>query len=128
PMGFVVLAALIGSAIASLVVPGRINLEGAVSIGVVTLFSLLVMGRFFGELTTGNAAVLLAAPLLAWLPELARIGRGQTWLRAGARLALAALPVVIVLLLARQCFIEESSGTSPGSGEPSADDYMNYGK
>jgi hypothetical protein len=126
PIGFVLMASMVGATLASL--RSHANMDGAVGIAVVTLFSLLVMGRFFGELSTSNAAVLLAAPLLAWLPELVRIGRGKTWLRAGLRLALTALPVVLVLFHARQHFIEESARTSPGSGEPSADDYMNFGK
>ena len=36
----------------------------------VGLFSLLVIGHFFGELTTAHAILLLFAPLLGWLPEL----------------------------------------------------------
>jgi hypothetical protein len=50
--------------------PGRET--GALAVGLVGLFALLIMGRFFGELTTRHALILLAAPLLCWLPELPR--------------------------------------------------------
>lgn len=116
-------AALGGVALASLArkVPG---VEGALGVGVVGLFALLVVGRFFAGLTDVNATLLFAAPLLAWLPELLpRRIRGH----APLRLALAAVPVVIALVLAQQKFAADSA--RPGSGtEGSLSDYTNFGK
>ncbi|MFO0918477.1 MAG: hypothetical protein U0872_09205 [Planctomycetaceae bacterium] len=45
---------------------------GAISIGVVGLFSLLLIGRYFGGLSTLGALGLFLTPLLCWLPEVCR--------------------------------------------------------
>ena len=70
-------------------------------VGVVGLFALLVVGRLFADLTTLNAALLFAAPLLGWLPELLPARRG---VRVALRLGLAAVPVVVALVLAQAAF------------------------
>jgi hypothetical protein len=93
-------------------------------VGVVGLFGLLVVGRLFAGLTTLNAALLFAAPLLGWLPELLPTRR---LVRVALRLALAAVPVVVALVLAQEKFATDS--TRPESGiEGSLEDYMNFGK
>src|SRR5206468_10182489 len=46
--------------------PGRET--GALAVGMIGLFALLVVGHFFGSLTTPHALLLFAAPLLCWLP------------------------------------------------------------
>src|SRR5439155_22315983 len=68
-LGFPLAAALGGAAVASLVIGKNPDLRGVLGVGLVTLFALLLAGRFFGKLTTMNAVLLLAAPLLGWLPE-----------------------------------------------------------
>lgn len=103
-------------------------LEGLLGLGVVGLFALLVIGRFFGELSTAHALLLLLAPLLCWLPELPYVRWiGLRW-RGCARVVLAATPVAIVLLLAQQKFAEESARTPARPLEGSSDDYMQFGK
>lgn len=108
---------------------GGAGAETAASLGVIltALFGLLVVGRLFAGLTTANAA-LLAAPLAAWIPELwplVRLG-GKT--RTGLRMALAATPVVVALVLAQQKFAADSAGpaASAGTGEASLNDYLGY--
>jgi hypothetical protein len=98
--------------------------EGAAGVGFASLFALLVVGRLFAGLTTLNAALLFAAPLLGWtaqgIPSRPR-------LRAGLGLGLAALPVVVALVLAQQKFAADYR--QPGSAsEGSLDDYMSFGK
>lgn len=109
---------------------GGAGAETAASLGVIltALFGLLVVGRLFAGLTTANAALLLAAPLAAWIPELwplVRLG-GKT--RTGLRMALAATPVVVALVLAQQKFAADSAGpaASAGTGEASLNDYLGY--
>jgi hypothetical protein len=117
-------AATGGVALGSLVRKGKPATEGALGVGVVGLFGLLVVGRLFAGLTDLNAALLFAAPLLGWLPELLR---GRSRVRAALRLGVVAIPVVIALVLARQKFVADS--VRPASGvEGSPDDYMNFGK
>jgi hypothetical protein len=128
-VGLALAGALAGAVIASLALGARPDLSGVLGLGVVGLFALLVLGRFFGELASSNAALLFFAPLLGWLPELPYIRRLGPRLRGLARVVLAAAPVVVALLLAQQKFVEDSRApSSSGSREPSMQDYMDYGK
>jgi hypothetical protein len=88
-------------------------------VGIVGFFALLIIGRFFGQLATTHAALLFFGLLLCWLPELPR---------GLARIVLVAVPVTVALTLAQQKFAEDSARTSPGSQEPSVQDYLNFGK
>jgi hypothetical protein len=98
--------------------------EGAAGVGLVSLFALLVVGRLFAGLTNFNAALLFATPLLGWT---AQAIPSRPRLRAGLRLGLAALPVVVALVLAQQKFTADY--LHPGSAsEGSLDDYMSFGK
>ena len=98
--------------------------ESAAGIGLVSLFALLVVGRLFAGLTSLNAALLFAAPMLGWA---AQAIPSRPRLRAGLRLGLAAVPVVVALVLAQQKFASDS--TQPGTvAEGSLDDYMSFGK
>jgi hypothetical protein len=129
-LGFPFAAALGGVAAASLVVARPRELRGAVGLGIVALFALIVSGRFFGELTTTNAILLFCAPLACWLPELVPALQKRPTLRVALRPLLVAIPVGVALTLAGLQFIEDSKAKSPapGSDEPSAEDYMNFGK
>jgi hypothetical protein len=118
-IGLLLAAALAGVVGASLLLRQRFREEGALGVGIVGLFALLVMGRFFGQLTTSNAALLFFALLLCWLPELPR---------GLARVVLVAVPVAVALTLAQQKFVEDSGRPSSGSQEPSIQDYLNFGK
>jgi hypothetical protein len=85
--------------------------EGAWSIllgvAVVGLFSLVFIGRFFGELSTGNALVILLTPLLGWLAELPWLKCRQPWFVWSVRSLLVASALVTVLILAKRKFDRE---------------------
>jgi hypothetical protein len=129
-LGFPLAAGLVGTAAASLALAQPPDLRGALGVAVVALFALLVVGRFFGDLTTANAVLLFAAPLLGWLPELLPTRRVGPRGRGVARVVLATVPVAVALTLAVQKFNADSAppSSTPGAREPSADDYMNFGK
>lgn len=75
-----------------------------IGIGVVGLFGLLFIGRFFGRLSTGSALAMLLAPLLCWVTETPLLRRRQPWLVGSIRLVLVAIPLVVVLVLAKRDF------------------------
>jgi hypothetical protein len=109
--------ALIGVAAASLAWTPLRTESAAVGVAITILFAVLAMGRFFGELSTLNAGLVLFAPLLAWLPELPR---------PLLRIILVAAPVALALLLAQQ---PTGRDTAPGRAkEPSLEDYQQFGR
>lgn len=126
-IGLAISAALLGAVIASLVLTGTPEMNSVVSLGVVGLFALLVVGRFFGQLSTANAALLFGAPILAWGAELPFVRRGGWVVHSVARVILPAIAVAVALLLARQQFLADAARTA-GSNDPSADDYMKFEK
>jgi hypothetical protein len=127
-LGVPLAGSVAGVVLASLILASLLDAAVATGIAVVGLFALLVIGRFFGELTTINAIALFLAPLLCWLPELPLIRRLGVRQRSLVRVVLVAVPVAIVLSLAQQKFKEAAAGPSTGSEEGSIDDYRNYGK
>jgi hypothetical protein len=127
-IGFPLAASLVGALAAALALPRPPDVRGLLSLGVVGLFALLVIGHFFGELATDHAALLFFGTLLAWVPEVPYFHRlGARW-RGLARVVLVTVPVAIVVMLAQQEFLADSSRTSPGLQEPSLQDYLDYGK
>ena len=64
---------------------------------IVLFYSLVVAGRFFGELSSTHAIVLFASPLLAWLPELPPARRLPPWARKLTRVLLVGLVVAAVV-------------------------------
>jgi hypothetical protein len=101
-MGLPLAAALCGVVVASFAVPDPQHTTAAVGVAVVGLFALLVLGHFMVEMSTAHALVLLAAPLLAWLPEVPGPRRLPSWLRGALRIALVAIPVAVVVQQAWQ--------------------------
>ena len=109
------LAAALGGAVlvAHRSAPGRggsqAGLVGLSAAGIVALFGLLVIGRFFGRLGSAPAALLLMAPLVAaiaaglsrFAPDnpAAIVARSTRY-----RLLLAAVPLVAVLIAAKADF------------------------
>jgi hypothetical protein len=127
-LGLPLAGAVGGSAAAALVLRQSADREGAVSVGIVGLFALLVMGRFFGELTTVNALLLFFGPVLGWFAEGPYMRRIRPWLRGLLVLILATIPIAVALTLAQQKFVSDSARTSPASQEPSIQDYLDFGK
>jgi hypothetical protein len=94
-------AALAGAA---LVMRPYKNHEALVGIGVVSLFSVLFIGRFFGGLSTVSALTIFLAPLLCWASELPYVRARSPAFRGGLRIVLVAVPLIVVLVLAKQAF------------------------
>jgi hypothetical protein len=129
-LGAPIAGALAGVALASLCLSGVLDLRGAVGVGVVSLFALVVVGHFFGDLPTTIALLLFFAPLLGWLPELPAALRSRPLVRGTARILLITTPIVLALVLAVMKFKSDSESKSPapGANEPSMEDYLNFGK
>jgi hypothetical protein len=129
-LGFPLAAALAAMAVVSVAAPERPDLRGAIGVGIVGLFALLVIGRFFGNLSTSNALVLFCTPLLPWLAELAPATRLGTRWRGFGRAMLALVPIAVVLTLAVQKFNADSRrpAATVAPNTPSIEDYLNFGK
>ena len=85
----------------------KFDAPAILGIGVVGLFGVLFIGRFFGRLSTGGALVMLLAPLLCWATETPRLRHRQPWLVGSLRLVLVAIPLVVVLAVAKRDFDRE---------------------
>lgn len=79
------------------------TLVGGVGLSMALLASLIFAGRFFGSLTTTHAALLLAAPLAAWLVE----GTPRSF-RAALRVVIVILPISLAVHQAREQFLIRS--------------------
>jgi len=100
-------AALVGATVGASLIAARGGEQGAIGIGVVGLFGLLFIGRFFGGLTTGRALTVFLAPLMCWATELPMLRGRKPWRVCGLRMALVAIPLVVVLALAKRDFDRE---------------------
>lgn len=78
--------------------------ELVISIGVVALFGLLFVGRVFGQVSSTSALALFFSPLLCWTTELPLLRRLARWKIILLRLALVALPAIVVVMLAKRDF------------------------
>jgi hypothetical protein len=102
--------------------------SGAVGVAIVTLFSLLVIGRLFAGLSTLSAVGLFATPLLACVSDLPKLHQWRPRTRAALRVILTAAPVILVLWLAQQKFAADSGVSSDKSGNATLSDYLDYHK
>jgi hypothetical protein len=118
-------AAVLGASAAAMVPgsPARSRLTAPIGVAVVGLSSLLIIGRFFGELRTDHAVLLFLSPLLAWVPEIPGLRRMPAWARGLTRVLLVALLVSAVLGDAVRRFVERSAPSAPGSDDSSAEDF-----
>jgi MFS family permease len=128
-LGLPLAAAIGGAWLAALVTAAPGEDAGLVSVAAIGLFALVVIGRFFGELTTGHAVALFLAPLAGWLTALPFVRRWPPWLVGAGQVLLTAIPVAVVLFLARQNFVKSSAAPSSSSDEDAtASDYLNFGQ
>lgn len=97
-------AALAGAALATAAITPRDSIVGAIGLGVVTLFSLLFIGRFFGALPTWQALAVLLSPFCCWAGELRLLQVKTSWVAAMIRLGLVAVPLIVVLAVAKHDF------------------------
>lgn len=80
--------------------------DGALGVGVVGLWAILLVGRFFGSLPTAFALVLLFAPLLAWVAELQFFRSFSQAAKNGVRVAIVLLPLVAIVAIAQVRFAQ----------------------
>ena len=114
--------ALIGATLASFAAPAQPSASCFLGVGMIGLFAVLVIGRFFGALPTSSALCLGFAPLLAWISEVPGVRRLRASLRGAARLVFVAAPLVLIVINAQMRFTE-ASATGSRTYEPSFDDY-----
>jgi hypothetical protein len=113
-MGLALGAALVGVAAVTYALPALQVGTGPLGVGLVGLFTLSVGGRFFAGLTSLHALLLFGAPLLCVLPDLIWARKLQPLVRGGLRIALVALPIVLVVAQARQEAKAQSRPSEPG--------------
>src|SRR6202034_851493 len=100
---------------------------GLVGVGTVLLFGMLMGGRFFGELTTTNFALLLAAPVLCCLAALAPLSRFKAVPRFVAVLILCLLPAGAAAGLAYHKFAADTDISSAYSEEGAGGEAPKFG-
>jgi hypothetical protein len=111
-LGMIVAAALAGAALASQIVKPHPTACGSLGMSVIGIFSVVLIGHYFGALSTGLAACLLAAPLLAWTFELPRLRTLPPKWRAAGRLACVAILLAVVVAVAYGKFVATSKATT----------------
>ncbi|TWU04537.1 hypothetical protein [Stieleria varia] len=87
--------------------PNGFLASAIIGIGVVGLFGLLFVGRFFGEISTMPALTILIAPLLCCVSEAPKIRDRKPWIVASLSLILVAIPLMVVLIAANREFDRE---------------------
>jgi hypothetical protein len=126
-LGLPLAAALAGVGFASLALRGPVDISAGLGPGVVGLFALLAIGRFFGTMSTTHALLLFTTPLLCGLPELLPSPQIRPWMRSVLQAIVVAIPVIFVVTQAQQKFIADSK-TPASPGELSLQDYMDLEK
>jgi hypothetical protein len=111
-LGLGLAAAIAGATLASYIAQPQSTASGSLGMSVIGVFAVVLVGRFFGTLPTGLAACLLLAPALAWTVELPRLRTLSLAWRSAGRLACVAVPLVVVMVVARQKFIAASTARS----------------
>jgi hypothetical protein len=111
-LGLGVAGALAGATLASHFVWSQSPTGGALGIGLIGVFAVVLMGRFFGALSSSLAAGLLLAPLLAWICELPRLRKLSSGWRSAGRLASVAIALAVVVIIAERKFAAASTANS----------------
>jgi len=107
-------------------IPG---MSGAVGVGWICLAGILIIGRFFGSLTTLHGLLLGATPLLCWLAAYQPVSAWYIWPRRLLLVALILLPLGTVVWQAQARFVKHSGSPLPGAvPAPSMQDYLDFGR
>jgi hypothetical protein len=101
-------AAIVGATISACLFVPRSDSAAAIGVGTVGLFGLLFIGRFFGAVSTSAALTLMLSPLLCWVIEIPILRRRNRWLVGAIGLFVVAIPLSIVLFLAKQEFDQKT--------------------
>lgn len=103
-------AAILGTSLAAtlvwkpLVGKGAVQVQSVIGVAVISLFSVLFIGRFFGEIGSTTALVILLAPTLSWGSELFGFAADKPWRAALLRVTLVAIPLIIVCVISKREF------------------------
>jgi len=97
-------AATVGTVASLCLLTSHPNVHAPIGVCVVGLSSLLLIGRFFGGLSTEVALILLFAPLLCWATELPQLRCRPGWVVGLLRLLLVAIPLAGLLLQVKRKF------------------------
>ena len=119
-VGLPLAGALLGSALASFLLPRSSLDRTPLGVAIGGLFCVLLIGRFFGELSWGHAALLLLAPLAAWAPEAPQLNRLKPRARGLLRLVSVGVIVGGVVMNARQHFLDAFQVPSATTTDESA--------
>jgi len=94
---------LVGAAVASRVITPRLP-RALIAVGVIELYGVVFVGTFFGRLALGQALVLILSPLLCWVSEFPGVRQQRPWVKAALQLALVAIPLALVVRMAKRDF------------------------
>ena len=97
-------AALCGGAVATYQSDRPASTCGMTGLGIVALFGLLVIGRYFGGLPTITAVIVFLAPLLAWYPANRMCKVPTIMQRPLVRLCVVAIPLAVIVWQAKKDF------------------------
>jgi hypothetical protein len=110
-LGFPLAGAMLGAALALACLP-RAATRPDLGVGLVGIFSLLVVGHYFGALDARLALGIWFAPLLSWAGELPGARRLRPAARSALRIGLVAVPMILIVLWAHARFTEAMGKTS----------------
>jgi hypothetical protein len=118
--GLALSGAVSGAAVATLALRWSSRGRRPLGVAIIGFYSTVVLGRFFGELSTTHAILLFASPLLAWLPELPLVRRLPRWARELARVLLIGLLVAVIVAAEVRKFAEGSPAGADSEYEGAA--------
>jgi hypothetical protein len=123
--GLALAGALSGVVVATLTLGWSSRGARPLGVAIVGLYSLVVIGRFFGELSSAHAILLFASPLLAWLPELPLLRRLPRSARNLLRVVMVGLFVsAIVVVEVRKLAESAPSSDDLESEDATAQEYI----
>jgi hypothetical protein len=110
-----------GALLVCLLFARRHSMTGLVGVGTVLLFGLLMAGEFFGELTTTNFALLIAAPVVCGLIALPPLQKLKAAVRFVVVLVAALVPAGVAVGLAQRSFAAATDESSMYDGAGGSD-------
>ncbi len=119
-LGLPVAGAIAGATLASLAsepyaAPSQPNRSDYLGFGLIGTFTVLVIGRFYGALPTSTMICLFVAPLMAWASELPPLKKLTPRARTAIRLAVVAVPLILIVMWAQMKFTAAFSARSKPS-------------
>lgn len=93
------------------------SFQSLIGLGVTSLFSLLWIGSFFGQLPTVDAIMIFLAPTLCWVSEFSVFRQMKSRRKVALRLVAVAIPLAIQLLIAKRTFDQKLAPLVAGATE-----------